>query len=116
MSLPKFLQPYLASYDLGKMSVNDDKETIITQILNSGDRKAVRWLFEKYPVKEIKKAVRKPRRGSWLPESLHYWKTIFNLKIPKSTYQLALFSLQPQPELYQKFYSERKNALSFNLK
>ena len=40
MSLPKFLQAYLPSYDISKMELSDqeDAKEIITQILNYGDR------------------------------------------------------------------------------
>ena len=50
MFLPKFLQPYLASYDLSQISKSDKemKKEIITQILNLGDKQAIKWVFENY--------------------------------------------------------------------
>lgn len=104
MSIPKFLQPYLASYNLRQLNIKKDKRTIITQILNKGNSKAVKWLFENYSLSEIKEVVKNPARGMWFEQSLSYWQRIFNLKIPKDNFKLAIFHLETKPDLYQKFY------------
>lgn len=106
MALPKFLQPYLASYDLKSLDRESDKQLVITQILNKGDDKAVKWLFKNYSLSEIKKVVKNPQRGMWFPSSLNYWIKIFNLKIPDFTYQLAILSLGFRPKLYQNFFKK----------
>lgn len=104
MALPKFLQPCLASYDLFKMDSNESKETIITSVLNKGNDKAMKWLCETYSAREIKGVLRNPMRGMWLKRTLDYWQKIFDIKIPKFTYKLALLSLEPRPKLYEKFF------------
>lgn len=96
MALPKFLQPYLPSYDVTKF----DKDApgvfneIVTQVLNLGDDKAVAWIFDNYTLGEIKNVVKNPQRGVWNEESLNYWKKI--LKISKvSDYEKAILNINP---------------------
>lgn len=81
MSIPKFLQPYLASYDLKKLNENSDgvKKEIISQILNLGSSEAVNWVFQRYSIDDIKKVLSKPSRGSWHEESLNYWQNILGV-------------------------------------
>ena len=45
--LPKFLQPFLWSYNLNVLdtSKQPDRQLIIQQILNHGDERATKWLF-----------------------------------------------------------------------
>lgn len=95
MALPKFLQPYLASYNLSKLDKDDPavRQELITQILNSGDDRATRWLFKTYSKRTIKKAIYHPKRGSWFKDSLSYWQRIFGVKIPPSVTQKATFKL-----------------------
>lgn len=111
MSLPKFLQSYLPSYNLSQMDLNnpDDKREIITQILNYGDKRDIIWLFKTYNQSEIKKNILKPLRGYWQEKPLNYWLKISNLKIPKILYQVALFSLNPRPKLMRKYFRSKKS-------
>jgi len=110
MAVPRFLQPYLASYDISKMSPKEDKKIIVTQILNTGDTQATRWLFRNYSLEEIKEAIRHPLRGMWFPQSLSYWKKVFNVKISSPAYKLALSIFEPRPELYKKFFLNKGNV------
>jgi len=93
--LPKFLQPCLASYDLRELDLEKDKRLIITQVLNKGDDKAVRWLGKNYSEKKIKGAISSPMRGMWLENILSYWQKIFNLKLSKETFNKAVLDLRP---------------------
>lgn len=95
MALPKFLQPYLASCDISRLEKDDPavKKELITQILNSGDDKAIRWLFKNFSSSEVKETVRYPQRGVWYKNSLNYWKKILNLWISPSRYKKAIFDL-----------------------
>jgi hypothetical protein len=78
--IPKFIQPYLWSYDLKKIDLKKDKERIITNILNLGDRKATKWLFKQYSKEEIKEIIKNPLPGEWNEKSLNYWSFILNVK------------------------------------
>lgn len=95
MALPNFLQPYLPSYDISKLNKNQGmvKNEIVTQILNSGDDKAVRWLFKNFSLKEIKEIVRRPQKGVWYKNSLYYWRKILDLDISFPRYKKAIFDL-----------------------
>lgn len=95
MALPSFLQPCLASYDLSKMDPQGDKELIITEVLNKGDDKDIRWLGKTYTQREIKKVVANPIRGMWLSEVLDYWLKILDLKLPEDVFKRAVINLSP---------------------
>lgn len=93
MALPKFLQPYLAGYDLRYLDSEKDRELIITQILNRGDDEALRWLSRNYSRNEIKQVVFSPTRGMWLRSILSYWLKIFGLKLDKKVFNQAIIDL-----------------------
>lgn len=95
--VPGFLQSTLWSYDIRRMDPQRDKKLIIEQVLNYGTTDQVKWVFHNYSDQEIKEVVREPSRGIWWPEALNFWTTIFNLKINKDIYEMALFRLDPVP-------------------
>ena len=106
MSLPNFLQPYLWSYDIRKIDKNRNRETIITAILNLGDEKAIKWLFNNYSLNDIKSVLRNPRRGMWHKISLLYWQKVLGVEAPKFKQELAYINLDPLAniDLYKKFF------------
>lgn len=93
MALPKFLQPYLAGYDLKKLDLEKDRELIITQVLNRGDDEALCWLGKNYFQNEIKQVISSPTRGMWLSSILSYWLKIFGLKLDKKVFNQAIIDL-----------------------
>lgn len=95
MALPQFLQPCLASYDLSKMAIKRDKRTIITEVLNKGDDKAIKWLGKNYTLEQIKEVVVNPIRGMWLSEVLVYWQKIFDIKLPENVFKRSIINLSP---------------------
>lgn len=106
MSLPKFLQPYLWSYDISKMDARDpdDKELIIQQVLNQGSLKALRWLLRTYKREDIVEVVKNPRRGMWFPKSLNYWAKILDIKIPPKRYQWAILDINPRFDVFKDYF------------
>ncbi len=96
MPLPKFLQSVLWSYDISKMSSSEDRDLIITQVLNHGDARQLEWLAKTYSRKEIEDVVREPWRGVWFRRILDYWLKILNLKIPQEIYQKAVLNINPK--------------------
>lgn len=94
MALPKFLQPYLASYDLKRLDVDEDKKLIITELLNKGDNLALDWISQNYSKEEIKSAVLNPIRGFWLKNVLHYWLFIFSIRMSKQNINKAVINLE----------------------
>lgn len=94
MPLPKFLQSVLWSYDLEKLDVKKDKSLIVTQILNYGLWRDIRWVCQNYHWNEIKEVIINPERGCWRKDSLNYWLEFFGIKFSKSKYKKALFTLE----------------------
>lgn len=92
MSIPKFLAPYLASYDLDKLNTNSNgvKREIISEILNLGSSPAIKWLFQQYKTDEIRAVLVNPNRGSWNIESLNYWQKIFSINISSNKIKRAI--------------------------
>lgn len=95
MAIPKFLQPCLASYDLSKLDARSDKRLIITEVLNKGDFKDLKWLGNTYSKKEIKEVVNSPTRGMWLRSTLSYWLRIFNLKPNNQDFEKSIININP---------------------
>ncbi len=93
--LPSFLQPYLASYDLSKLDVDDDKDIIITEILNKGDDKALFWLSKTYSRKEIKEVISSPTRGLWMKSVLDYWTKILDISLSPKVFKESILNLNP---------------------
>lgn len=93
MSVPKFLQPYLASYELSSLDVKRDRDLIVTEVLNKGDDKGVRWLGRVYSRDDIKQVVKNPVRGMWLENNLKYWLVIFDLNLSAKKLQEAVINL-----------------------
>lgn len=110
MALPKFLEPFLPSYDISQMNLKDryDKKLIIEAILNQGTMKEIKWLFKTYSLREIKNVLRDPGRGCWNERALNYWTKIFDIKIPKLIYDVAIFSLCPRPKLIMRYFNYLK--------
>lgn len=81
--LPKFLKSLLWSYDIKNLSLEKDKEIIITQVVNYGSWDNIKWLFKTYGEEEIKKVVSNPQRGRWWRKFLNFLAKIYDIKIPK---------------------------------
>ncbi len=93
MAVPKFLQPHLASYDLSKLNIERDKDLIVTEVLNKGDEKALKWLVGAYSKSDVRQIVSSPIRGMWLKGTLKYWLKIFNLKLNPKTFEDSVINL-----------------------
>jgi hypothetical protein len=78
-----------------KLDWEDNKEQIITSILNRGTMEAVRWAFQRYGEAAIRNVVSHPKRGQWFPKTIHFWIHFFNLSLDPKVYQKALFRLGP---------------------
>jgi len=89
--VPKQFQRVLWSYDISKMDLEEDKNEIITQVLNYGDWEDLKLIYKLYPEKEIKKIIKNPRRGVWFKKVLNFWTTIFNIKPKKVIFEKAIF-------------------------
>ena len=83
--IPKYIQPFLWSYDFKKIDKEKDKKRIITNVLNLGSQKATNWLFDNYTKKEIKEVLSDPLPGEWDKKSFNFWSIVLGIKINKKT-------------------------------
>lgn len=81
--IPKYVAPFLWSYDLKKIDKEKNKKRIITNILNLGTEKATDWMIDNYTKEEIREAIKNPLPGEWDKKSLNLWAIVFNVK-PKN--------------------------------
>jgi len=63
--IPKYTHPFLWSYNIAKMDIQQNKKIIILNILNLGNTKAVKWLFKIYEKSEIKRVIESSSVGDW---------------------------------------------------
>ena len=77
--LPKFLKPFLWSYDFLLLDKERDKKRVITHVLNFGTKKATDWLFGAYSREEIKDAIKHPLAGEWNRKSINYWSLVLDV-------------------------------------
>ncbi|MFA5169430.1 MAG: hypothetical protein WC386_01450 [Candidatus Paceibacterota bacterium] len=81
--IPKYIEPFLWSYDTQKIDKEKNKKRIITNVLNLGSKKATDWLFNNYTKKEIKEALSSPLAGEWDEKSFNLWSIVFKTKTNK---------------------------------
>lgn len=93
--IPSFIAPCLWSYDVNEISLEDDKELIITQVLNYGVWRDIKWLYSVYAEDDIRRVVSEPRRGLWFPRVLNFWETVLGVEISENMKERALFKLAP---------------------
>lgn len=92
-AIPPFIYPALWSYDPRRMDVRTSAETIITQVLNYGDWKMVRWLLKVYDPATIRTVVAHPRRGVWSAQALNLWLTLYGIALPSWWRRVAVRNL-----------------------
>lgn len=95
-ALPPRIARCVWSYDPSSLDVDQDRELIITQVLNYGDWEGIRWLHQTYPERLIKEVVAHPRRGLWLKQVLSFWCLMLGVRLSHRVKEQALFRLEPQ--------------------
>ena len=94
-TLPAFLQPCLWSYDVRRLNRLTHAETIITQVLNYGDWRMVRWALHAYEPSTIRRVISHPRRGHWFPQALNLWTKMYRIRLPRWLATVAVRELDP---------------------
>jgi len=64
-SIPASLAPFFQEYDITKLTPENNSHTIIERVLQYGNRKEIRWLFDIYSEEKIKEWVK-----SWSKDKL----------------------------------------------
>lgn len=88
--LPGFLQSCLWSYDISDFDIDKDKYLIITQVINHGDKKQLKWMEDNYSPEDIKSVVMHPRRGVWWRNRLRTWLKKYGLMIDPLRFEVAV--------------------------
>jgi len=84
VEIPRFLQPFLWSYDLSRLGLEKHKNIIIKNILNMGNRRATDWLKKQYSEDEIQEVIRTSILSDWSKKSINLWTLIYKVA-PKKT-------------------------------
>lgn len=78
--IPRFVQPFLWSYDINALDLSRDKKRIITNVLNFGTKEATDWLFEVYTKDDIKNCLIHPLFGEWNNKSIVFWSLLLGVQ------------------------------------
>lgn len=78
--IPKYIHPFLWSYDIDKLDLLRDKKIIITNILNLGTVQATQWLFKVYSKEDLKDVITNPLPGQWNKKSLNFWGLVLGVQ------------------------------------
>ena len=81
--LPKTIEKFLWSSNINKLDLEKNKERIILNVLNLGDKTATNWLFGQYQQNDIKKTIINYGAKELSPKSLNYWQLILKIKSGK---------------------------------
>jgi len=85
LKIPRFIQPFLWSYDLSSLDLENNKNLIIQNILNLGNAQATAWLKKTYTPKEIKNAIRQSSKSEWSQKSINLWSLVYKVSPKKET-------------------------------
>lgn len=107
MSLPAYLQSSLWSYDLSKMDLYKNVRVIITQILNYGNERQLRWLFSNYDTETMRGTLFHPLRGMWHREKLRKWLGEFHMMIDPLEFESAIVDFTPRVKLHEAFFQRK---------
>lgn len=74
--IPKSLQPILWSRDINSLDLNKNRAYIINQVLAYGTMEHIKWLFQNYSQREIKKIFIKKPIKIYSPSAFNWINTV----------------------------------------
>ncbi len=77
--IPKFVAPFLWSYDIKKLDTQTHRQLIIYNILNFGSKRSTDWLFSVYSNNDIQEVLSTTPESVWSKKSLALWSFIFGV-------------------------------------
>ncbi|MCF6094260.1 hypothetical protein L1765_09820 [Microaerobacter geothermalis] len=77
-TIPNEFKSFFWDVDITELDLRQHQIFIIERLLNEGDQRTLRWVFETYTEDEIKEAVCISRGLSL--KTARYWQYFFNLK------------------------------------
>ena len=81
MGIPQSIKAALWSYDVSKLDLRNDRDRIITNVLNYGTADAFDWLRKTYTKEEIASVVAHPKPGEWSKRSLNLWSLVYDMPL-----------------------------------
>ena len=79
--IPKCIERYFWDVNMKDIDVKKNKFFIIKRILENGDEKAVRWMFDRYNIEDVKYALLNFK--GYDKRTLNFWGSILGLKVDK---------------------------------
>jgi hypothetical protein len=78
--IPSSLKPYFQEYDLQDLRIHRDADLIIQRILEFGTWDDIRWLFQAYPPKRIRRFLRLHGERWLRPVTFNYWRKLLHIR------------------------------------
>lgn len=79
-SIPSSLALFFQEYDFSELSIEEDVNLIIQRTLEYGDWDELRWLFQVYGAKRIRKFIRLLGERSLRPPTFNYWRKLLRIR------------------------------------
>ena len=79
--IPKYMIKYFWDVDFNSIDVQKNKFFIIKRILENGDERAVKWMFKRYDIDDIKKAILNFR--GYDKKTVNFWSVVLDLKVKR---------------------------------
>lgn len=78
--IPASLQPYFQEYDLAALNLRRDANVIIQRTLEFGTWDEIRWLFQMYSRRRIRRFLREHGERWLKPVTFNYWRKLLGLR------------------------------------
>jgi len=94
--IPKRLGPYFQEYDIAKLNLERDANTIIQRTLEFGTIGEIQWLFRVYGKQRVKQFVRELGARGLSRRGFNYWRRLLGVKQwRKAPFLIARESIWP---------------------
>jgi len=80
--IPKYMIKYFWDVDYKSIDAEKNKLFVIKRILENGDEKAAKWMFERYNISDIKYSLLNLK--GYDKKTLNFWSVVFDLKVKRS--------------------------------
>lgn len=85
IDLPERLKIYFQEYNPDQLELKRDANLVIQRVLEFGNWDEIRWLFELYGARRIRKFIRQYGERWLKPVSFNYWRKLLQIRQWKSS-------------------------------
>lgn len=78
-TLPASLAPFFQEYEFSHLDPDRDATIIIDRTLEYGNREEIRWLFRRYGIERVRRAVQERGARHLSPRSFTYWRLVLGI-------------------------------------